>query len=238
HLRAHSEWPNSMVVGRIMLPPESLANPGVSFRQKIEFASVPDSRGPVNTPNFGTAANMSILKDRYLTLGGFDQQMVGIEDQDFSIRYTTSGGRIVYLPEAVAVHYDDWLDFEGFCRRQEWASECTVRLRNRYPDMADGALRQAVNGPIRFLREPIGQTARKALKSAVSVGPGRIALFKGIATLERRAPESGLLRRMYKLALGAHLLKGYRKGLLKYGSNGSIAPAPSSKARKTQSSTV
>jgi GT2 family glycosyltransferase len=213
HLRAHEAWPGALVTGEIVLPPERMDEPGVRFRQEMEKRSFPTTRGPVAAPNFGSAANMSIRRDRYNDLGGFDPAMVGIEDQDFSLRHSAAGGTIVYLPEAVAIHDDDWLDFRSFCRRQAWASECTVALAQRYPNLPENAARAAASGPARWGLEPPGVTTRKLLKSALGRSPALAALFGTTAFLERVAPSSAGLQRLYTLLLGIHLQSGYRQGL-------------------------
>ena len=156
---------------------------------------------------------MSIRRDHYLELGGFDPLMVGIEDQDFSMRHSAAGGTIVYLPEAVAIHDDDWLDFRSFCRRQAWASACTVALAQRYPGLPENAARAAASGPMRWGRESPGVVARKLLKSALGGRAALAALFRTTALLERVAPTSAALNRLYALLLGIHLQTGYRQGL-------------------------
>jgi hypothetical protein len=190
--------------------------PGVRFRQELEDRSFPPARGPVAIPNFGSAANMSIRRDRYLALGGFDPAMVGIEDQDFSLRHSAAGGQIVYIPEAVAVHDDDWLDFRAFCHRQEWASECTLALARRHPGLPESANREALNGPVRWGQERPGVVARKLVKSALGDPKVLAALFGTASVLERMAPSSHGLRRLYTLLLGIHLQRGYRKGLVQH----------------------
>jgi len=89
-----------MAVGRIILPTERLVEPGIRFRQDLEAQGIPTERGLVEAPNFGTAANVSIRRERYLQLGRFDPALDGIEDQDFAMRHTAAGGKIAYLPEA------------------------------------------------------------------------------------------------------------------------------------------
>ena len=227
HLTAHEAWPGALVTGKIVLPPEDLDRPGVRFRQEMENRSVPPMRGPVTTPNFGTAANMSIRRDRYLALGGFDPAMVGIEDQDFSLRHSAAGGKIVYLPEAVAIHDDDWLDFRSFCRRQEWGSECTLALARRYPNLPENAVRAAASGPMRWGRERPGVVARKLLKSALGRRAALAALFGTASVLERVAPTSHGLERLYTLLLGIHLQRGYRLGLERHDRAANLVPLPS-----------
>jgi hypothetical protein len=171
---------------------------------------------------------MSIARRRYLELGGFDPAMVGIEDQDFSLRHSAAGGTIVFLPEAVAIHDDDWLDFRSFCRRQCWASECTAALARRYPDLPDNAPRALASGPMRWGRDPAAVLARKLAKSALGHPPALAALFAAASLLERVAPASRGLDLVYRLILGIHLQNGYRKGLRR--SDGAAAQPPASLA--------
>jgi hypothetical protein len=55
------------------------------------------------------------------------------------------------------------------------------------------------------------------LKSALAAPPALAALFAAASFLERRAPASPLLDRLYRLALGIHIQRGYRSGLKKHG---------------------
>jgi hypothetical protein len=70
-----------------------------------------------------------------------------------------------------------------------------------------------VNGPVRWGKEPLTQSGRKLLKSALASRPSRATLAASIAALERVAPDSGALDRLYRLLMGSHLLRGYRRGL-------------------------
>jgi GT2 family glycosyltransferase len=144
--------------------------------------------------------------------------MAGIEDQDFAIRHTKNGGKIAYLPEAVAIHNDDWLDFFSFCRRQEHGMEWTVAFSRRYPDWTDSQLRDLINGRLRFGKEPFSISSRKILKSLLGTKLGRSGLAAVISWLEKTSPESRALNQFYKLMLGVHLQKGYRRGIRKYNS--------------------
>ena len=217
HIAAHEEWENLLAIGKIILPPERLSEPGIKFRQELELSGVPTVRKIVEQPNFGTAANMSIRRDVYLKLGGFDPAMAGIEDQDFSMRHTKNGGKIAYLPEAVAIHNDDWLDFPSFCRRQENGMEWTVAFSRRYPNWGDTELRETVNGQLNLGREPLSISAKKILKSVLGTSAGKKSLTAAISATEKIVPQKAVLNQLYKLTLGVYLQKGYRRGIRKHG---------------------
>ncbi|MFV0388980.1 MAG: glycosyltransferase family 2 protein [Pyrinomonadaceae bacterium] len=216
HLAAHKEWENLMAIGKIILPRNRLSEPGIKFRQELELTGIPGNRGLVSQPNFGTAANMSIKKDIYLQLGGFDSELAGIEDQDFAMRHSANGGNIAYLPEAVAVHDDDWLDFRSFCKRQAYAAEWAVPFSARYPEFEDSQAREKINGFIYLGKEPFSLSAKKAIKSVLATRTGKAIVSSAIRVLEIVAPKSNLLSKAYSQTLGIYVQEGYRKGLRKY----------------------
>lgn len=216
HLQAHREWPGAIAVGAIRLPDEGLKRPFGRFRQKLEQHFAPQSRGPISTPNFCAAANMSIPRDWFYRLGGFDLTMVSSEDQDLALRHTARGGAIAFLPEAMAVHLDSALDIRGYCRRAEWGSENMLPFCRRYPEWPENIQRERVNGQPRWRGEALSQSLRKMCKYALALKPAREILFGAAFLLERLAPDSWALDRVYRLLLGIHILRGYRRGLRRH----------------------
>ena len=93
HLRAQSEWPSALIVGAISLPAEIVQTPFGRFRQRLEQLNVPLQRGVVDLPNFCTAANMSIERELYFSLGGFNSVLHSAEDQELALRHSARGGR-------------------------------------------------------------------------------------------------------------------------------------------------
>lgn len=219
HWRAQQEWPESMCVGAIHLPKEFSDKPFVRFRQKLEKNEVPLSRGPVSSPNFCAAANMSIARVVFQRLGGFDREIASSEDQLLAMRHTASGGLIVFLPEAEAVHHDNAFDIRSYCRRSEWGSEQMIPFCLRYPDWPDNIERERVNGFISG-GNPLWQNIRKLLKTIVALKTVCGTMFGLTYLLERIAPNSNALDRFYRALLGAHIFRGYRRGLKKYGQIG------------------
>jgi len=218
HLKAHEDWPGALVIGKILLPPQALTHPGIRFRQALELTGVPDARGPVISRTFCTAANMSIRRTRYLEMGGFHTEMVPIEDQDFALRLTAEGGQIVFVPQALAIHDDEWLDFPRFCRRQQVSALHMVAFGRRYPELDITKDRARINGPIRWGLDGPSLAARKLLKSFLGSRPVQPLLFGFSEFLARVAPESRALDSLYRLLLGIHMQRGYRLGLQRFGS--------------------
>lgn len=213
HLRAHAEWPEALVTGHVCLPPAVLNSPLVRFRQHVESAGAPRTRGVVPAHAVGGAGNMSIGREKFLQLGGFDSGMVGIEDQDFNLRYLEQGGIGVFLPEADAIHWDHALDIRSYCKRTEWAAACAVAFARRYPDWPINQERDLVNGPVRWGREPLRRSLGKFAKLVLGLHPFIDVFFGCTRVLEWLLPDSRLLKRHYSMLMGIHWLRGYRQGL-------------------------
>lgn len=232
HLHAHEQYPGALAVGSVRLPEKALATPFGRFRQKLEDNELPDAGGPITIENFCTAANMSIARDRFLEIGRFDPSIVSSEDQDFALRHTARGGQIIFAPEARAIHCDHALDIRSYCRRAEWGSERMIPFCRRYPDWPDNVERDRVNGPLRFDREPVSQSMRKLIKVGLAARSIIALLFAVASLLERLVPNSRVLDRVYRLLLGAHIFRGYRKGLKR--STVANQPAPKGRHRIAQ----
>ncbi len=224
HLDAAAKWPGALQVGAIRLPPETLNTPFGRFRQALEDVGVQAEAGPTAMPNFCAAGNMAIPRSRFQELNGFDLGIVSGEDQDLALRHTAAGGTIVFVPQARVIHHDSALDIRSYCRRVEWGSEKMIPFCRRYPNMPDNVARERINGPIRLGGEPIGRSLRKVGKSLLANAAMLRVLFWTAALLERIASGSRALDRIYRLLLGAHLFRGYRKGLVRYPTGPAVCP--------------
>lgn len=220
HLRAHREWREALATGAIRLPPDALNAPFASFRQRLEDQGMPQGRGPVQAPNFCAAGNMSIQRDRFLALGGLDEQISSGEDQDLALRHRARGGQTVYLPEARGIHDDDALDIRSYCRRVEWGARELIPFLHRHPELPENQRRFEVNGPLDWSRDSPALLLRKFAKLALARRTALAALFAWAGWLERTAPASARLPRLYGILLGIHIQLGFREGLKLYGHSG------------------
>jgi GT2 family glycosyltransferase len=220
HLAAHRRWPEALVVGSIRLPNEAMSRPFVKFRQKLEDSVVPGIPGPTPLRNFCAAGNMSISRDLFDEVGGFDPHIVSGEDQDFALRHSALGRPIVFWPQATAIHQDSALDIRAYCRRVEWGSRHLVRFCRRHPDWPDNVIRERVNSALRWGREPVLLRLQKAVKGILALKPFCEALFLITSTLERVVPDCHALDRIYQVLLGVHIRRGYRDGARQYARGG------------------
>lgn len=65
---------------------------------------------------FFASNNVAFPREDFLALGGFDPSFVTSEDRDICARWTLSGRRMTYVPEAVVFHGSE-LTFRSFCRQ-------------------------------------------------------------------------------------------------------------------------
>ena len=211
HLLAHERWPGSIVTGSIVLPRVALEQPFGRFRQALEDSGVPASAGPVTEGIVCAAANISLLRTDFDAIGGFDPLLSSAEDQDLALRHTARGGGLVYWPAAAAVHRDDAIDLPSYCQRAEWGMENLIPFCRKHPDLPDNLARHRVNGP-HLGGEPMGLALRKAVKHLLGTPVCVAGLFSLVRLSESLVP-SKTRERMYRLMLGIHLQRGYRRGM-------------------------
>jgi GT2 family glycosyltransferase len=216
HLAAAEEWPGALVVGPIRLPQEVLSTPFGQFRAQLEAIGNLE-RGPCRSENLCTAANCSISRARFDQLGGFDPGLISSEDQDLALRHTASSGIIVFLPEAVAVHRDHVTEFHGYLRRTEWGARQMVPYILKRPELPENGERLRVNGPVAPGSEPLRATLSKLAKRVMRISPLLCALLGLVKLLEKTAPRSRALPRVYSALIGSAIYRGHLAGLSLFG---------------------
>jgi GT2 family glycosyltransferase len=226
HLSAQEEWPGSLATGAILLPERVLGTPFGRFRGELEAGTLPRGRGPVEQDNFAAAGNLSIRREQFLKLGGFDGRMASSEDQDLALRHTAEGGRLVFLPDAIAVHDDAAVEPLSYWARSEWGAEHMASFCARYPDWPDNRNRVEVNGPIRWTRDSPRRILLKAAKQGLGRRTPLAVIYRLTDLLAARRPSSRLLPALYRLALGIHLQRGFRRGWASYRPDDTSRMAP------------
>lgn len=210
HWQAHQEFSDLLAIGEILLPDNSQNTPFGRFRQRLEKDGIPRKRGLVAEKNFCAAGNASIKRELFLQLGGFDTTISSSEDQDFALRHTAQNGKIAFLPEASTIHNDNALDIRGYCQRNEWGSRLMKPFYERYPDFSANIERERINGFVKLGKEPFSNSLRKVFKSIIATKFSTVILFKSADLLEKVAPNSSILDKIYRFLLGAHIFRGYR----------------------------
>ena len=191
--------------GRFRLVTEDWVKTGIT-KERLEDG--------IDVPSGVTAANLSIARELFFSLGGFDESfpMAGCEDQDFSQRAAEAGCRFIYNHRIRLWHNDHRLTLRQFCVRQEQGAITAVYLASKHG--GDVARRNLIteNTPISSSDSP-RIVLKKALKKLLSARPLLAAEHRAIWLLERMRPRSRLLRRAYWGMFGLYIFRGIRKGL-------------------------
>jgi GT2 family glycosyltransferase len=161
-----------------------------------------------------TACNLALLRDDFWRLGGFDESFphAGAEDQELSLRAKAAGLRLVLDDEHEVWHNDHRLTVREFCERQRRGALSAFCLAAKHPDTHAGRPLITENLPIRA-SDPPRVVLKKLAKRALSLPPFEAALFRLAALMERLAPNSRALRRLYWSLFGVAIFKGVREGV-------------------------
>jgi hypothetical protein len=95
----------------------------------------------------------------------------------------------------------------------EWNYEHMTPFCCRHPTWPDNLRRDLVNGPLRWRTEAVRCTVKKLIKSAMASRAVIECLFAATWLLERTTPRTRILPGIYRLLLGVHIFRGYRRGL-------------------------
>jgi GT2 family glycosyltransferase len=161
-----------------------------------------------------TACNLALLREDFWRLGGFDESFphAGAEDQELSLRARADGLRLVMDDEHEVWHNDHRLTVRDFCERQRRGALSAFCLAVKHPQTHAGRPLIAENLPIRA-RDPAQVVVKKLLKRILALPPFEAALFDLAALVERLAPDSRGLRRLYWSLFGIAIFKGVQEGV-------------------------
>jgi glycosyltransferase involved in cell wall biosynthesis len=216
-VNGHWEFPDELTealeatpFGRFRLGVERWVKDGIVKVAVEEF---------LESPSAVTACNLSVRKDAFWQLGGFDEDFpfAGYEDQELSFRAVNAGRSLLYDRRIHLLHNDQRLTLGQFCERQRRGACTAVYLARRHP--AEFAARPIIteNGPL-VRQDPIPVMAKKTLKRLMTWRPALRAIHAGVHGLEKLAPDSRLLQRAYWSLAGLHIFLGVRDGFAAFSS--------------------
>jgi GT2 family glycosyltransferase len=194
-LRERGQW----IVGRIDALPELRATPFGRFRAALSesFQGADESRDVDHL----TAANVSMRRDEFMALDGFDERfrIASCEDADLAIRARRAGIRLRYEPSIRGLHLDWANTLDDFCERQRLYSVADVELFRKHGDLSPRARLVRANQASRF----------KALVNSALTRRTCRALAHH---LERVAPDTAATRFFYRVCLALSIHQGVRQG--------------------------
>jgi GT2 family glycosyltransferase len=91
---------------------------------------------------FLASCNLSIPRERFARLGGFDVSFpsAAAEDRDFCDRWLNEGGRIAFVPDVVVHHHHD-LDLSRFWYQHAAYGRGAYRFHRQRADRGSGRIR-------------------------------------------------------------------------------------------------
>jgi GT2 family glycosyltransferase len=176
------------------------------------FAKVDIGQGRFEVTSV-TAANLGVSARTFEALGGFDERFpyAGYEDQEFSYRAHEAGHRFIYDRAIRLGHNDERVTLEQFARRYQRGAVTAVYLAAMHPEAYATSPLVLENAPATKY-DPRRLRVKKLLKRAFASLGGVWLLRAAIEPLERRAPRSPLLPRLYSTTIGVFIFRGVREG--------------------------
>jgi len=223
HRDAHARHRHALVAGTFELAPPAVAilraTPFGRYRIELERQFLAEAQGEpldgdvdrLRVPGV-SAANLSLRRDLFWTIGGFDEEfpLAGAEDQDLSLRARAADALLVLDTNIPCFHNDHYLSRRAYCAREERSARTTPFLVRKYPAQFEDVPYARENRPI-TADDPPRLVVKKLLKAALA-NRLLLELLHAMARAGEaaRAPEEPL-RRLYAGLLGLHLFRGFRR---------------------------
>lgn len=161
------------------------------------------------SPQAVTACNLSVARETFLALGGFDESFgaAGAEDQEFSVRARQAGLRFVYAPEIRLLHNDGRITFRQFCQRQRQGAQSARLLAAKHPAEFSRTELVKENGRVKA-DDSLRIRVKKVVKRVASTAPALRIIHVALDAIERAQPGGRLLRRAYWATTGLYIFRG------------------------------
>src|SRR5262245_40976248 len=136
HLERHRKNPNASVIGAVSMPWGDTSDPFLRYLRDHRIMNpYTASKGPIDFSYYHTC-NVSTPTGLLLRVGGFNENfsVYGMEDIELGYRLEQAGSRMVFAPEARAVHYR-FPDYSNFVERSEQAGYSLGHLIRLHPEL-------------------------------------------------------------------------------------------------------
>ena len=221
HLEIHVKYSSVLVCGAVL----PWRNREDSFLYSLIDLALGDTRNryPSSTgdtigavPYFDTmSGNLSLSRDTFLRIGGFDEELRAHEDVEFGYRATSSGLQIIYAAEAIGFHNHP-RTLQERCRQCQHYASYAPLLFKKHPELFGRIDTWAENDPIDWHRDSAKLIRRKIELSFLAL-PVILSSLKilGLA-FERHHLAIWLSRFIYWRLLNGYRHLGYREGKSRY----------------------
>jgi glycosyltransferase involved in cell wall biosynthesis len=139
-IEAHVDWhkknPSTSVIGAVTMPWGDTSDPFLRYLRDHRILNpYTPSKGPIDFSYYHTC-NVSTPTQMLLNVGSFNEsfKIYGMEDIELGYRLEKAGCRMVYAPNAAAVHYR-FPGYQDFVERSEQAGYSLGLLIRLHPEL-------------------------------------------------------------------------------------------------------
>ncbi len=160
HKKHHAEIPGSILFGKVTVDTRrETFNDFYGYRSTIEEKwdrIFEKGLNVISSEKYGfTSANLSLSKNTFNALHGFDERLTDSEDFDFAMRALRENISIYYNPNIFAWHLD-FIGIKGYIQRQKAYKHSKVYLLGIHPEYYVShplifTISQKRNSPIKML---------------------------------------------------------------------------------------
>lgn len=214
HYRRLRENPGCWIVGQIVNLPEQEATVFGKYRKTL-FPETPVDAGLSEIDGI-TGQTTSMARAEFLKLDGFDKNffVASGEDRELALRARAAGIKILFDP-GIVVKHNDWAGttIRDFCRRHRLYTQTEPFFWQKYGDQTPRLEMVKRNLPPRLEKDGLKLFVWKNFKRLLGSDPGQRAIIGACEVMEKVVPDSGLLRRFYRLAIAGAIYRGFQEGL-------------------------
>jgi len=138
HLEAHQKNQNASVIGAVSMPWGDTSDPFLRYLRDHRILNpYTPSKGPIDFSYYHTC-NVSTPTQMLMNVGGFDENFVvyGMEDIELGYRLEKAGSRMVFVPDARAIHHR-FPGYQDFVDRSELAGYSLGHLLHLHPELKE-----------------------------------------------------------------------------------------------------
>jgi glycosyltransferase involved in cell wall biosynthesis len=205
HLDCHQKNPSASVIGAVSMPWGDTTDPFLRYLRDHRILNpYTPSKGPIDFSYYHTC-NVSTPTNVLLNVGGFNEnfQIYGMEDIELGYRLEKAGSRMVFAPDAKAVHYR-FPGYQDFIERSEQAGYSLGQLIRLHPELKK-----------RFVESSRIARRLKSLHSLYRWAAEAMApLFTMLTNWEKSRGTGSLTRLMdvhYSWSIRYHFFLGYHR---------------------------
>ena len=140
----------------------------------------------------GITQNLSIRRDRFARLSGFDETLRRGEDIEFAYRASKAGLQLRYQPQALAYHNHP-LTFSELCSATRRDHRQLIPLLQQYPEILTDLGYLEDKWPVRWARDEPSMIMRKLARQLLAMTPFRVSLRGWVQLVERYWPSASIM---------------------------------------------